>query len=447
MHEEILIVDDKVQFSRSLGENLQDLGYRFRSATCTAEALSELKTGDISLVLLDIVLGEEDGLTALKRIRASHPRLPIIMITGYASISTAVSSMKLGALDYIQKPLNFTVLSKLIDNALGTAGAPGSPADGRGEQAGAPKIVSVQESMKTLIAKAKRIAETNLPVLLCGENGTGKEVFADFIHANSPRRARPLIKINCASFPESLLDNELFGHEKGAYTGADTAFRGVFERADGGTLFLDEVADMLPAIQAKILRALQNNEVRRIGGDETIKVDVRFITATNRNIAKLVADQGFREDLFYRMNAATLQIPPLRERKEDIPVLVAWFLDAHSRDGAESLRMSQDALNVLLSHQWPGNVRELKNTVSYAASLASGKTIEATDLPPGLLPAGSAAALSRSSAAPLADVERLMIESTLRRCGNNKKRAAQALRISRNTLYNKLKKYGLNPDP
>jgi DNA-binding NtrC family response regulator len=204
---------------------------------------------------------------------------------------------------------------------------------------------------------------------------------------------------------------------------------------------------MLPAIQAKILRALQNNEVRRIGGDETIEVDVRFITATNRNITRLVADRGFREDLFYRMNAATLEIPPLRDRKEDIPLLVEHFLEAHSRTGARGLRMSGDALNVLLSHQWPGNVRELKNTVSYAASLAAGDIIEATDLPPGLLPAAGAAALSRSPAAPLADVERLLIESTLRQCGNNKKRAAQELRISRNTLYNKLKKYGLTPDP
>jgi transcriptional regulator with PAS, ATPase and Fis domain len=186
--------------------------------------------------------------------------------------------------------------------------------------------------------------------------------------------------------------------------------------------------------------------VRRIGGDETIRIDVRFITATNRNIARLVADQGFREDLFYRMNAATLEIPPLRDRKEDIPVLVAWFLDAHSRPGGTGLGLSQDALNILLSHQWPGNVRELKNTVSYAASLATGDTIETTDLPPRLLPAGGGSRPAASSAAPLADVERLMIESTLRRCGNNKKRAAQALRISRNTLYNKLKKYGLNPD-
>jgi len=444
MHEIILIIDDKVQFSRSLGENLQDLGYRFRSATCAAEAIAELKTGEISLVLLDIVLGEEDGLSVLQRIRAAHPRLPVIMITGYASISTAVSSMKLGALDYIQKPVNFTVLSKLIDNALGAAAAPGS-ANRRGELAEAPRIVTGQEMMKTLVAKAKRIAETNLPVLLCGENGTGKEVFADFIHANSPRRSRPLIKINCASFPESLLDNELFGHEKGAYTGADAAFRGVFERADGGTLFLDEVADMLPAIQAKILRALQNNEVRRIGGDQTIKVDVRFITATNRNIAKLVAEHGFREDLFYRMNAATLEIPPLRDRKEDIPTLVDYFLDAHP--GTHGLRLSADAMNVLLSHHWPGNVRELKNTISYAASLAAGDIIETTDLPPGLLPAGVGAAGSRPSAAPLADVERLMIESMLRQCGNNKKRAAQALRISRNTLYSKLRKYGLGSDP
>jgi DNA-binding NtrC family response regulator len=447
MHEEILIIDDKPQFSRSLGENLQDLGYRFRTATCTADALSELKAGAVSLALLDIVLGEEDGLAALRQIRAAHPGLPVIMITGYASIGTAVSSMKMGALDYIQKPLNFTVLSKLIDNALDAGRARRNAPEGQEDALGTPRIVTNHETMKALIAKAGRIAETNLPVLLCGENGTGKEVFADYIHAHSPRRAHPMVKINCAAFPESLLDNELFGHEKGAYTGADSAFRGVFERANGGTLFLDEVSDMLPAIQAKILRALQNNEVRRIGGDETIHVDVRFITATNRDIARLVADQGFREDLFYRMNAATLVIPPLRDRKEDIPLLAEYFLETHSRAGARRLRLGDKALNVLLSHRWPGNVRELKNTVSYAASLAAGDTIEATDLPPGLFPPTGEPDLSRPSAAPLADVERLMIESALRQCGNNKKRAAQALRISRNTLYNKLRKYGLTTDP
>jgi DNA-binding NtrC family response regulator len=396
------------------------------------------------MVLLDIVLGQEDGLSVLQQIRASYPRLPIVMITGYASISTAVTSMKLGALDYIQKPVNIGLLSKLIDNAIESTRAPAR--EGESEPANSPRIVTANQSMRMLLAKAKRIAETNLPVLLCGENGTGKEVFADYIHARSQRSTRPLVKINCASFPESLLDNELFGHEKGAYTGADSVFRGVFERSNGGTLFLDEVADMLPAIQAKILRALQNNEVRRIGGNDTITVDVRFITATNKNIVQLVSDNGFREDLFYRMNAATLEIPPLRDRKEDIPLLVEYFLEELSRAGGKELRVSGEVLNVLLSHHWPGNVRELKNTVSYAASLAGGNTIEAADLPPSLLPTDAAGRPSRSPAASLADVERLMIASTLRQCGNNKRRAAQALNISRNTLYNKLKKYGFTPD-
>ena len=444
MHEEILIVDDKVQFCKSLGENLQDLGYRFQFATCAEDALSCLKNGTISMVLLDIVLGHEDGLSVLQQIRASWPRLPIVMITGYASINSAVTSMKLGALDYIQKPVNLGLLSKVIDNAIESTRAPA--AEWEPDSANASRIVTASPSLRMLIAKARRIAETNLPVLLCGENGTGKEVFADYIHAHSPRSARSLVKINCASFPESLLDNELFGHEKGAYTGADTVFRGVFERSHGGTLFLDEVADMLPAIQAKILRALQNNEVRRIGGNDTITVDVRLITATNKNIAQLVSDNGFRVDLFYRMNAATLEIPPLRDRKEDIPLLVEHFLAELSRAGRKALRVSEDALNVLLSHHWPGNVRELKNTVSYAASLTNGTTIEATDLPPALLPPLAAGRPPESRVAPLDDVERLMIASAMRQYGNNKKRAAQALHISRNTLYNKLRKYGFNPD-
>ena len=443
MHEEILIVDDKVQFCKSLGENLQDLGYRFQFATCTEGALSCLKSGTISMVLLDIVLGHEDGLSVLQQIRASWPRLPIVMITGYASISSAVTSNELGALDYIQKPVNIGLLSKLIDNAIESTRAPA--AEGEPGPANASRIVTASPSMRMLIAKARRIAETNLPVLLCGENGTGKEVFADYIHAHSPRSARSLVKINCASFPESLLDNELFGHEKGAYTGADTVFRGVFERSHGGTLFLDEVADMLPAIQAKILRALQNNEVRRIGGNDTITIDVRFITATNKNIAQLVSDNGFREDLLPDERGDAGDPPLARPKGGHSPAcraLPGGTVPRRSERPARQRRRPQRPSRSPLAR----NVRELKNTISYAASLINGTTIEATDLPPALLPPSAAGRPSESRAAPLDDVERLMIASTMRQYGNNKKRAAQALHISRNTLYSKLRKYGFNPD-
>jgi DNA-binding NtrC family response regulator len=441
MLEEILIVDDNLEFSRSLGENLQELGFRSRNAQNGSVALAELAVGTVQLVLLDIVLGDDDGLDVLKRIRRAVPHVPVIMITGFASVATAVQAMKLGAVDYIQKPVNITVLSKLIDNAISTS-AKRAENECRGDFP--PKIITRNEAMLELLRKAERIAKTKLPVLICGENGTGKELIADFVHANSSRHSRPIVKINCSAFPESLLDNELFGHERGAYTGADSTFRGVFEKSDKGTLFLDEISDMHPSIQAKILRTLQNGEIRRIGGSETINIDVRFIAATNRDVQRMIAERTFREDLFYRMNAATLEIPPLRSRKEDIPLLVDYFLNGQPDSTERQLRVSSEVINVLLSHSWSGNIRELKNSISYAASLAARDTIELDDLPPGIISHKISDKPFPPSATSIEDMERIMIGNTLRQCANNKKRAAETLNISRNTLYSKMRKYGFD---
>lgn len=441
MLEEILIVDDNLDFSRSLGENLQQLGFRSVMARNGPDALSKLSPGVIQLVLLDIVLGEEDGLDVLKRIRRVAPGLPVIMITGYASVATAVQAMKLGAMDYIQKPVNIAVLSKLIDNAISISS---HGVDSEGGADFPPKIITQNEAMLELLSKAERIARTKLPVLICGENGTGKELIADFVHANSTRNSCPIVKVNCSAFSEGLLDNELFGHEKGAYTGADSTFRGVFERSDKGTLFLDEIGDMHSSIQAKILRTLQDGEMRRIGGSELINVDVRVVAATNKDIPRMIAERAFREDLFYRMNAATLEVPPLRDRKEDVPLLIDYFLNSGQLQSSETrLRVSDEVMNVLLTHSWPGNIRELKNTISYAASLAVGDVIRSADLPPALTSAASDRPI-RPPGTPIEDMERLMIGNALRTCGNNKKRAAEKLNISRNTLYSKMRKYGFD---
>ncbi len=462
MENEVLIIDDRVQFCESLAENLEHMGYRGRYAVNRREALRQFAGNRrIRAVLLDIVLGDEDGIDVLRELQAIDRRVPVIMITGFASIQTAVRSIKLGAFDYVQKPIQIEVLSKVIDNAIASASeraaseraaserpAPG-PAESRtlweGREEPAPGLVTRNPAMLGLLDRARRIAANDLSILICGENGTGKELIADFIHAASPRRSRKMVKINCAAFPESLLDNELFGHEKDAYTGASSSFKGVFERASGGSLFLDEIADMLPAIQAKILRALQNSEIRRIGGDETIRIDVRFIAATNRDLPALIAERKFREDLFYRLNASTLHVPPLRERKEDIPPLVERFLLESGRSGSRKIRgVSEEVLARFLSHPWPGNVRELKNTVFYAAAMAAADTVEVCDLPPGLTSAGGEAFSRPDRSQSIEEHEKCLILATLHRTGYNKAKAAQLLSISRNTLYNKLKKYGIS---
>lgn len=444
MAKQVIIIDDDLDFSRSLGENIELLGFRVLYAQTGSDAVSEIARENVQLVLLDIILGHEDGLEVLRSIRRASPSVPVIMITGFASIATAVQAMKLGAVDYIQKPINIAVLSKLIDNAasVSTAQRTSKEADER-QYINPPNIVTEDPVVLELMRKAERIAKTDLPVLICGENGTGKELIANFVHEKSTRSSRAFVKVNCSAFPETLLDNELFGHERGAYTGADSTFHGVFEKSNKGTLFLDEIGDMAPSIQAKILRTLENHEIRRIGGNETIQVDVRFITATNRDIRKMIGERTFREDLFYRLNAAILHIPPLRARKEDIPLLVEEFLNSQTETWQKRLRVGSEVLRIFLAYSWPGNVRELKNTVSYAASMAEGEVIKEEDLPPALIYGERGSANDAQTSLSLAEMERVLIAAVLRDCNNNRTRAAETLNISRNTLYNKMRKYGL----
>jgi transcriptional regulator with PAS, ATPase and Fis domain len=295
--------------------------------------------------------------------------------------------------------------------------------------------------MLKLCGKAKKLAITNLPILITGENGTGKEVVADFIHRHSARHLQKIVKINCAAFPETLLDNELFGHEKGAYTGADMAFKGVFERAHESSLFLDEIGDMPLTIQAKILRTLQHHEIRRIGGEDTITVDVRFIAATNRRLKELIESRKFREDLFYRLNAAILHLPPLRERKEDIPLLAEHFLSEYAGANAGTAKeLSEEVLETFFEYHWPGNVRELKNALNYAAAISSGSVIGRDDLPPHFAPISPQEAISENIRE---DTEKTLILKALHKVNYNKTKAADLLKMSRKTLYNKLEKYGI----
>jgi len=445
MQKTILIIDDNAQLGEMLTQAFEQNGYAALYAENAAAAFSLMTQRQVHVVLLDIMLGEHDGIEVLKQLLILYSGIPVIMITGYSSVETAVQSLKLGAFDYIQKPLDFQHVLAIVENAIQQSGQRDEQAD-RGAAAGesAQRLVTQNAAMLAMCDKAKKFAGTMLPVLIIGENGTGKEVMADFIHLHSTRSDRAMLKINCAAFPENLLDNELFGHEKGAYTGADTIFKGIFERADGGTLFLDEIGDMPLTIQAKILRALQQREIRRIGGKEPITVDVRFLAATNKDLKKLIREGLFREDLFYRLNTALLHIPPLRERREDIPLLVEYILAQYARSNAtQPKRISDAALLRLTNHAWPGNIRELNNVVNYAATVASNAVIEADDLPPDFLSGSEPPAAMNIRE----DVEKNLILKMLEQTDYNKKKTAEILDMSRRTLYRKLEKYGISvPD-
>jgi len=441
MKKSILIVDDKPKLGASLARNFEHLGYETVVACDGKEAAAGFEPGRTSLVLLDVMLGEESGIDVLQALLALDSRVPVIMITAYASVETAVQSLKLGAFDYVKKPLDFDELLKTVEKALefSRLREENCKLKTRLRELSAT-IVTEDPAMLALVSKVERLAVTTLPVLLGGESGTGKEVFADYIHAASPRSALPMVKINCVALPESLLDNELFGHEKGAYTGADSVFKGLFEKASGSSLFLDEIGDMPLSIQAKILRTLQNSEIRRLGGSETIQVDVRFIAATNKDLGDLMRRQLFREDLYYRLNAAVLCVPPLRERRGDIALLARHFLDERAAGGAGCKELAPELWTRLQDYPWPGNVRELKNVLGYAAAMASGERIGVEDLPSQFL--GEA---GREEGQDLRrDLERELILKILQRTRYNRSQAAEILSMSRKTLYSKMVKYGLN---
>ena len=342
-----------------------------------------------------------------------------------------------------KKPLNFDHLLKVVENALELYKLnEENNVLKRRIQELSPKVYVQNPRMLNLIEEALKLARTNIPVLIVGENGSGKEVIADYIHSNSDRVANKMVKINCAAFPESLLDNELFGHEKGSYTGADREFLGVFERANNSTLFLDEIGDMPLTIQAKILRVLQSNEIRRIGGSETRTVDVRFIAATNRDIGDQIKKGDFRQDLFYRLNTALLTVPPLRERKEDIDLLISYFLkefaDSHDKPVTD---ISNTVRGLFFDYNWPGNVRELKNTINYAVAISSGSSLEESDLPPAFRRVKTSESDNLNIRLVM---EKELIEKTLHQYHYNKKKTAEMLNMSRKTLYSKINRYGIN---
>jgi two-component system response regulator FlrC len=422
----ILVVDDSPQMRIALKEALQKLGHRVVLCENGVNAIEKLHQHDFSLVVTDMKMPKMDGLTFLREVRQSVGNLPVLVITGFGTIENAVETMKEGATDYIMKPFSFEILKKAIDNILAKA---------RQEK----EILTSNPKMQEIINIVNNLALSDITVLIQGESGTGKELIARQIHRLSKRSERPFIAVNCAAIPDNLLESELFGHEKGAFTGAIEKKIGKFEMAKGGTMLLDEIGEMSMMLQAKLLRVLQEREIDRIGGKESIPVDVRVIATTNKDLYKECMEGRFREDLYYRLNVFPINIPPLRERPEDIPLLASHFMKKYSVSlNKETKGFSEDAMNLLKNRQWRGNVRELENVIQRAVFLCKGSYIEADDL---LI---EDEVIGSVKSGNLREAEKRLILQTLKDVKGNKTKAAKILGISVRTIRNKLNEYGKN---
>ena len=434
----ILIVDDKEKLCRLMVTNYRQQGYDAEYATSAAVAIAKFKNGRFHLVLLDLKLGADSGIEVLREIREINPKIPVIMITGYGTICSAVEAMKIGAYDYVQKPVDFQALCQLIKKALSKSETQDMAAD-------FSFIEMESKNREYLYVKETldKFAPTDLPILILGESGVGKEHLADYIHQHSLRKDESLLKINCSSFSESLLANELFGHEQGSYTGAERSHQGIFEQANKGTLFLDEIGDMPLSVQVRILRTLQNSEVRRIGAKKNLNVDVRIIAATNKNLESMIEAKQFRLDLFYRLNSVIVHVPSLAQRVEDLPFICECVLrKIAALTGSEQKKVSEEALELFRKYAFPGNIRELENILNYAHTVTSGDIILKKDLPP-FFTVDENGGSGHSNSDLLQESEKDTIIQVLLECNNNKKQAAQILGISRSTLYSKLEKYDI----
>jgi two-component system nitrogen regulation response regulator GlnG len=457
----LLIIDDETNILYSLQEGLASEELSVVTAKTARRGLTLLARELPDVVILDVRLPDMTGLELFDRIKEQAPRVPVIMITAYATTETAIEAMKRGAFDYLLKPVDLHHLRDVVHKALELRRMQSVRAVfGQPEKPGEDPIIGHSPAMQEVYKAIGRIAPQDVNVLILGESGTGKELVARALYQHSRRADRPFLAINCAAIPDSLLESELFGHEKGAFTGADRQRIGKFEQAHGGTLFLDEIGDMSPATQAKVLRVLQDQQFERVGGSETIAVDVRVIAATNQKLEALVEQGRFRSDLYYRLNGVTIYLPPLRERKEDIPLLVDHFLRLANRKLEKNVRgVAPDALRVLEAHDWPGNVRELQNVIRYAVIQAVGEVLT-VDCLPASVRGGPAPQTGRSAEDPLdvrrlvrdmlafgtpdiyrrviAEVDRVVLEEVLRHVGGNQVHASELLGISRTTLRAKL---------
>jgi two-component system, NtrC family, response regulator AtoC len=431
---ELLVVDDEPQMLIAINETLRRKGYSITTAGSGVEALCRLKEKNFHLVMTDMRMPEVSGLDLLKKVKSASPRTPVVLLTAYGTIQNAVDAMRLGAFDYLLKPFSSEALEAVVRRALDSA--PGT------DDTSHLEIVTQDPAFLRVLERADQAATSTATILIEAESGTGKELMAKRIHRASPRSSGPFVAVNCAALPENLLESELFGFEKGSFTGASVSKPGKFELANRGTLLLDEIGEMAPILQAKLLRVLQEREVDRIGGKDPVKIDVRVIATTNRDLFSLVRSGDFRSDLYYRLNVVCLNIPPLRERRSDIPLLADLFCKRYGKEFIkEGLRFGPSALERLTTHTWPGNVRELENAVQRAVALSNTIEIEVDDL---VLPKVEGDAQPGPAAGTtVREMERQLICNTLQDTGGNRTKAARLLGISLRTLRNKLNEFGL----
>ncbi|HRY81895.1 MAG TPA: sigma-54 dependent transcriptional regulator [Spirochaetia bacterium] len=444
----ILVADDERNIREGLAEALRLEGYEVALAADGEEALKAVEEGRIDLVVTDLRMPKVSGNEVLKRVAGSYPGMPVIVLTGHGTIEDAVDSMRVGAFDFITKPVNLDHLSMLIRRALESRELERQNQELQREIESQKRISSIigrSPEMKKIFDLLRRVAPTKASVLITGESGVGKELIADALHNLSPRADKPFVKVHCAALAESLLESELFGHEKGAFTGAAGRKRGRFELAHEGTLFLDEIGEINQNVQIKILRVLQERKFERVGGEETLEVDVRVIAATNRDLKAEIEKGSFREDLYYRLNVVNIHVPPLRERKDDIPLLAGAFLREFTEENGKNLEGFDTKVRAaFFAYGWPGNVRELRNCVESAVVLARGSLVTLEDLPPGIREAQEDDTVRIPAGSSLAEAEKILIRETLAVQGGNKSRTAEILGIGRKTLYQKLQEYGLD---
>ncbi|ORC31783.1 sigma-54 dependent transcriptional regulator [Marispirochaeta aestuarii] len=447
----VLIVDDEKNIREGLGKALELEDYNVFLAADGKEALAVINSEEIDLIITDLKMPEMSGEELLKKVASAYPTVPVIILTGHGTIESAVNAMRDGAYDFITKPLNLDRLSLMVKRALQNRElvlqhrALQEEIDLIGERNRYARIIGKSSQMRRVMEVVEQVAATKASVLITGESGVGKELIADAIHKLSPRKDKAHIKVHCAALSESLLESELFGHEKGAFTGAVARKRGRFELAHTGTIFLDEIGEISQSVQIKILRVLQEKRFERVGGEETQEVDVRIISATNRDLKAEIEKGNFREDLYYRLNVVNIHVPPLRERKEDIPLLAAAFLKEFAGENGKSIEGIDHKANLALyNYSWPGNIRELRNSIESAVVLCKGNIITTEDLPPSVVTGEEGTYIKIDLGVSMEEAERVIIESTLNYCNGNKSRTAEVLGIGRKTLHRKISEYDIN---
>ncbi|MDD7417143.1 MAG: sigma-54 dependent transcriptional regulator [Treponemataceae bacterium] len=447
MNFKILICDDEKNIRQGLSAALEMEGYETVLAENGKVAIERISKGDIDLVITDLRMPEVTGEQVLEKVSSETPGVPVIILTGHGSIDSAVDAMRNGAYDFLTKPFNLDQLTMIVKRAL----------QGRElslqhrqlkEELHSSKafesIIGKSSEMQKVFDMIRRVADSKASVLITGESGVGKELIAHAIHNLSSRKDKPMINVHCAALSKDLLESELFGHEKGAFTGAITRKRGRFELANTGTIFLDEIGEIDQNTQIKLLRVLQERQFERVGGEETVTVDVRVVSATNRDLQKEIEKGTFREDLFYRLNVVHIHIPPLRERKEDIPLLIAHFLKESCEENNKKIEgLDNKVRSILYNYDWPGNIRQLKNCIESCVVMAQSNVITLDDLPPGINPTGDADSIKIPFGIPLAEAEKILIEQNLAFNSGNKSKTADVLQIGRKTLHRKIEEYGI----